>query len=169
MLLHCFGRKLNTSKGKREALFSGKFISLGEAPLRKPEKPAALRNGFERRLKNTIEESDQGLPVIRGVGQVVLKRGSADVFCVKFRGVIHMQDVFSQFMVGGEIVPADKTFRIEKLLYPRVSPVNGNCVHMEGVDQLFCTPTRSAGVFECQVEAVVSEPINFYLVAVTWR
>lgn len=42
MRLHCFGRQLKTSEGKREALFSGKFISLGEAPFREPEKPAAL-------------------------------------------------------------------------------------------------------------------------------
>ena len=99
MRLHCFGRQLKTSEGKREALFSGKFISLGEAPFREPEKPAALRNGVERRLKNTIEESDQGLPVIGGVGPVVVKGAGADVFCVKFGGVIHMQNVFSQFLV----------------------------------------------------------------------
>jgi hypothetical protein len=56
-----------------------------------------------------------------------------NVFGVKFWGVIYMQDVLSKFMVGGEIVSADKTFRVEKLLHPRISPVNRNCVHMKGV------------------------------------
>ena len=90
---------MRAREGSRETLFSGQFISLGEAPFRESEKPAALRNGFERRLKNTIEESDQGLLIKGGVRPVVMKGAGADVFCVKFWGVIHMQDVFGQFMV----------------------------------------------------------------------
>jgi hypothetical protein len=56
-----------------------------------------------------------------------------NVFGVKFWGVIYMQDVLSKFMVGGEIVPADKTFRVEEILLPRITPVDWNGVHMERV------------------------------------
>jgi hypothetical protein len=92
-----------------------------------------------------------------------------NVFGVELGSVVHMQDVFSEFMVGGEIVPADKTFRVEKLLYPRVSPVNGNCVHMEGVDEFLCAPTGPASVFEGEVETIAGEPIYLHLVTVTGR
>ena len=92
-----------------------------------------------------------------------------NVFGVELGSVIHMQNVLSEFMVGGEIVPADKTFWVEELLHPRIAPVNGNCVHMEGVDDFFCTPTSAAGVFEGEVEAVAGEPIDLHLVAVAGR
>ena len=78
-----------------------------------------------------------------------------------------MQDVFSQFMVGREIISADKTFRIEKILHPRIAPVDGDGVHMEGVDEFLCTPTCPPGVFKSNVEAVARKPINLHLVAVT--
>ena len=169
MQLHCFGRPLKTSEGIREALFSEQFISLGEAPFREPEKPAALRNGFERRLKNTIEKSDQSLPVIGGIRPVVMKGAGADVFCVKFGGVIHMEDVFSQFMVRREIVSADKTFWVEKLPHPRIAPVDGDGVHMKRVDEFLCTPPCPPSVFKSDVEAVAGEPIDFHLVAVPRR
>ncbi len=78
-----------------------------------------------------------------------------NVFGVKFWGVVYMQDVLSKFMVGGEIVPADKTFRVEEILHPRIGPVDWDRVHMEGIDKLLGAPTRSAGIFECQVEAVL--------------
>ena len=90
-----------------------------------------------------------------------------NVFGVKLGSVIHMQDVLSEFMVGGEIVPADKTFRIKKLLYPGISPVDWNGVHMEGIDQLFRAPTGAASVFKGEVETIAGEPINLHLVAVT--
>ena len=93
-----------------------------------------------------------------------------NVFGVKFWGVVYMQDVLSKFMVGGEIVPADKAFRVEKLLYPWIPPVDWNGVHMERIHQLFRAPTGPASVFEGDVEAVVGEPINLHLVAVTgWQ
>jgi hypothetical protein len=92
-----------------------------------------------------------------------------NVFGVELGSVIHMQDVLSEFMVGGEIVPADKTLRIKILLYPRITPVDWNGVHMEGIHQLFRAPTGPASVFEGEVETIASEPINFYLVAVTGR
>ena len=90
-----------------------------------------------------------------------------NVFGIEFRCVVNMQNIFCQFMVRREIVPADKTFRIKKLLYLRVSPVNGNRVHMEGVDKFLCAPTCPAGVFEGEVETIAGEPINLHLVAVT--
>ena len=92
-----------------------------------------------------------------------------NVFGVEFGGVIYMEDVFSKFMVGGEIVPADKTFRIKILLYPWITPVDWNRVHMEWIDQFLCAPTRAASVFEGDVEAVASEPINLDLITVTGR
>ena len=92
-----------------------------------------------------------------------------NVFGVEFRGVVYMQDVLSKFMVGGEIVPADKTFPIKILLYPWITPVDWNGVHMEWIHQFLCAPTRAASVFEGDVEAVVGEPINLHLVAVTGR
>jgi hypothetical protein len=72
-------------------------------------------------------------------------------------------------MVGGKIVPADKTFRIEKLLYPRIAPVNGNSVHVEGIDQFFGAPTGPASVFKSDVEAVAGEPIHLDLITVARR
>ena len=90
-----------------------------------------------------------------------------NVFSVEFRSVIHMQDVLSEFMVGGEVVPADKTLRIKKILHPRIAPVDGDRVHMEGVHQLFRAPTGPASVFEGEVETIAGEPINLHLVAVT--
>jgi hypothetical protein len=57
-----------------------------------------------------------------------------NVFGVKFWGVIYMQDVLSKLMVGGEIVSADKAFRVEEILHSRITPVDWNGVHMEGVD-----------------------------------
>lgn len=92
-----------------------------------------------------------------------------NVFGVEFGGVIYMEDVFSKFMVGGEIVPADKTFRIKILLYPWITPVDWNRVHMEGVDKFLGTPTSPASVFEGEVETIAGEPINLHLVAVTGR
>jgi hypothetical protein len=92
-----------------------------------------------------------------------------NVFGVKFWGVIYMQDVLSEFMVGGEIVTADKTFRVEELFHPRIAPVDWNRVHMEGVDDLLCAPTSAAGVFEGEVETIAGKPINLLLVAVAGR
>ena len=92
-----------------------------------------------------------------------------NVFGVEFGSVVHMQDILSEFMVGGEIVPADKTFRVEKLLYPRIPPVDGDGVRMKRVDEFLCAPTGPTSVFEGDVEAVASEPINLHLVAVTGR
>ena len=92
-----------------------------------------------------------------------------NVFGVEFRGVVNMQDVLSEFMVGGEIVTADKTLWIKKLLHPWIAPVDGDGVHMKGVDEFLCTPPCPPGVFKSDVEAVASEPINFHLVAVTGR
>ena len=77
-----------------------------------------------------------------------------NVFGVEFRGVVNMQDVLSEFMVGGEIVTADKTLWIKKLLHPRISPVDWDRVHMEGVDKFLCAPTCPAGVFEGEIEAI---------------
>ena len=92
-----------------------------------------------------------------------------NVFGVELGGVVYMQDVLSEFMVGGEIIPADKAFRVEILLHPWITPVDWNRVHMEGIDQLLSTPTCPAGVFEGNVEAVAGEPIDLHLVAVAGR
>ena len=92
-----------------------------------------------------------------------------NVFGVELGGVVYMQDVLSKFMVRGEVVTADKTFRVEELLHPRITPVDWNSVHMEGIDQLLSTPTCPAGVFEDNVEAVAGEPIDLHLVAVAGR
>ena len=77
-----------------------------------------------------------------------------NIFGVKFWVVVYMQDVLSKFMVGGEIVTADKTFRVEEILHPRITPVDWNGVHVERIDQFFRAPTRPASVFEGKVEAV---------------
>ena len=71
-----------------------------------------------------------------------------NVFAVEFWGIVHMENILRQLVVGGEVVPADKTFRVEELLDPRIAPDNGNGVHMEGIDQLLSAPTCLAGVFE---------------------
>ena len=92
-----------------------------------------------------------------------------NVFGVEFGGVFYMKDVLSEFMVGGEIIPADKAFRVEILLHPWITPVDWNRVHMEGVNEFLCAPTGSAGVFKSNVEAVAGKPINLYLVAVAGR
>lgn len=92
-----------------------------------------------------------------------------NVFGVELGSVIDMQNVLSEFMVGREIVSADKTFRIKILLYPWITPIDWNGVHMEWIDQFLCAPTRATSVFKSDVEAVAGEPIHLHLVAVTSR
>ena len=92
-----------------------------------------------------------------------------NIFGVEFWGIVHMENILRQLVVGGEVVLADKTFRVEELLDPRIAPDNGNGSHMRGLNELFRAPTCPAGIFEGEVEAVAEEPIDFDLVAVTRR
>ena len=77
-----------------------------------------------------------------------------------------MEHVFREFLQGGKVVGADEAFRVEILLHPGISPVNGNGVDMEGIDQFFRSPPRAESVFEGEVEPVIADPINLALVSV---
>jgi hypothetical protein len=92
-----------------------------------------------------------------------------NVFGVKFGGIVHIQNILRQLIIRLKVIAADEAFWVEKVLHPRISPVDWNRVHMEGVDDLLCTPTSAAGVFEGEVEAIAGKPINLHLVAVTRR
>jgi len=92
-----------------------------------------------------------------------------NVFGVEFWGIVRIENILRQLVVGGEVVPADKTFWVEELLHPGIAPANGNGVHMKGLNGLFRAPTCPAGIFEGEVEVIASKPVNLHLVAVTGR
>ena len=44
--------------------------------------------------------------------------------------------------------------------------MNGDCVHMERIDQFFCGPAGAVAIFKRDVEAVMADPIELSLVTV---
>ena len=86
---------------------------------------------------------------------VVVKRGRPNVAGIELGCFVDMQHIFRQLFIRGEVVTADKAFRVEKFFYPGVPPINGDGVHMEGVHKLLRAPTCPAGVFEGDVKAVL--------------
>jgi len=77
-----------------------------------------------------------------------------------------MEHVFCERIQGGEVVCTDETLRVEIVFYSGITPVNGDGVDMEGIDQFFRRPPGAESVFEREVEAVIADPINLALVAV---
>jgi hypothetical protein len=87
-----------------------------------------------------------------------VKRVGLDIAGIKGWGLIHMDNIFSKFTVGWELVSADKALWIKVFPSSGISPVNRNGMDMKRIYQLLCGPSRSAGVFKGQIEPIVLQP-----------
>ena len=143
-----------------------KFVTFGKAPFGEGVKPAALGDGPNRARKDLVEKIHETAQVVNGRGTVIDEGRSLHVTSVKLRSVVDIQHVIGQLLQRGEIIGTNKAVRIEILLHPRVPPVDGNCVHMKGIDQFFCGPAGAVAIFKRDVEAVVTDPIELSLVTV---
>ena len=144
----------------------GKFITFGKTPFGEGEKPAALGDGTDRRGEDPVEEIHEVVEIINRGGAVSGEGRGLHITGVELWRVVNMQHVVRQRLQGREIIGTNEAVRIEILLHPRVSPVNGNCVYMEGINQFFRRPTRAEAIFECDIKAVVNDPIDLSLVTI---
>ena len=144
----------------------GKFITFGKTPFGEGEKPAALGDGTDRRGEDPVEEIHEVVEIINRGGAVSGEGRGLHITGVELWRVVNMQHVVRQRLQGREIIGTNEAVRIEILLHPRVPPVDGNGVHMQRINQLFCGPARAKTIFKGDVEAIGADPIDLPLVTI---